>query len=290
MANTKEVRKQISSIKSTRKITSALEMVAASKIKKTQDLMFGGRPYSEKVKEVIEHIASSSSEYSHPFYEERKNKSSCYIVVGSDKGLCGGLNINLFKKIVAEAADNQKNGIETSFALIGVKAVTFFGNLGGKVLGQATKLGDKPNPEDLIGLTKIVLDEQKKGNIDRVVLCSNKFVNTMTQEPTLQQLIPLSHDENENEGSQTSMQWDYIYEPEAKILLDGLLTRYIESLIFQAVLENNACEQAAKMIAMKNATENAGDLIKELELLYNNVRQAAITQELSEIVGGAAAV
>ena len=173
---------------------------------------------------------------------------------------------------------------------IGVKAVTFFGNLGGKVLGQVTKLGDKPNPEDLIGLTKIVLDEQKKGNIDRVVLCSNKFVNTMTQEPTLQQLIPLSHDENENEGSQTSMQWDYIYEPEAKILLDGLLTRYIESLIFQAVLENNACEQAAKMIAMKNATENAGDLIKELELLYNNVRQAAITQELSEIVGGAAAV
>jgi len=194
----------------------------------------------------------------------------------------------LFKKIVSEAAENQKNGVETSFALIGVKAVTFFGNLGGKVLGQATKLGDKPNPEDLIGLTKIVLDEQKKGNIDRVVLCSNKFVNTMTQEPTLQQLIPLSHDENEE--SQTSMQWDYIYEPEAKILLDGLLTRYIESLIFQAVLENNACEQAAKMIAMKNATENAGDLIKELELLYNNVRQAAITQELSEIVGGAAAV
>ena len=288
MANTKEVRKQISSIKSTRKITSALEMVAASKIKKTQDLMFGGRPYSEKVKEVIEHIASSSSEYSHPFYEERKNKSTCYIVVGSDKGLCGGLNINLFKKIVAEAAENQKNGIETSFALIGLKAVTFFGNLGGKVLGQATKLGDKPNPEDLIGLTKIVLDGQKKGNIDRVVLCSNKFVNTMTQQPTLQQLIPLSH--GENEESQTSTQWDYIYEPEAKTLLDGLLTRYIESLIFQAVLENNACEQAAKMIAMKNATENAGDLIKELELLYNNVRQAAITQELSEIVGGAAAV
>ena len=227
-------------------------------------------------------------EYSHPFYEERKNKSTCYIVVGSDKGLCGGLNINLFKKIVAEAAENQKNGVETSFALIGVKAVTFFGNLGGKVLGQATKLGDKPNPEDLIGLTKIVLDEQKKGNIDRVVLCSNKFVNTMTQQPTLQQLIPLSH--GENEESQTSTQWDYIYEPEAKVLLDGLLTRYIESLIFQAVLENNACEQAAKMIAMKNATENAGDLIKELELLYNNVRQAAITQELSEIVGGAAAV
>ena len=198
------------------------------------------------------------------------------------------LNINLFKKIVSEAAEYQKNGIETRFALIGIKAVTFFGNLGGKVLGQATKLGDKPNPEDLIGLTKIVLDEQKKGNIDRVVLCSNKFVNTMTQQPTLQQLIPLTHDDNKEPT--ISSQWDYIYEPEAKVLLDGLLTRYIESLIFQAVLENNACEQAAKMIAMKNATENAGDLIKELELLYNNVRQAAITQELSEIVGGAAAV
>ena len=288
MANTKEVRKQIASIKSTQKITSAMEMVAASKMKKTQDTMLEGRPYSLKIKDVISHIATANSEYPHPFYEERTPKKACFIVVSSDKGLCGGLNINLFKKIVSAAAENQKNGIETSFALIGIKAVTFFGNLGGKVLGQATKLGDKPNPEDLIGLTKIVLDEQKKGNIDRVVLCSNKFVNTMTQQPTLQQLIPLSHDDNEE--LTISSQWDYIYEPEAKVLLDGLLTRYIESLIFQSVLENNACEQAAKMIAMKNATENAGDLIKELELLYNNVRQAAITQELSEIVGGAAAV
>ena len=287
MANTKEVRKQIASIKSTRKITSALEMVAASKIKKTQEQMLRGRPYSEKVKDVIGHIANSSSEYDHPFYQDREAKTVCYVIVSSDKGLCGGLNTNLFKKVLVEAAANKEQGVEVSFALIGGKAVTFFGNLGGKILSQVTKMGDKPNPEDLIGFTKIILDEQKKNSIDKVILCSNRFVNTMTQEPTLQQLIPLVNEANEG---LSAGQWDYIYEPEAKTLLDGLLTRYIEALIFQAVLENGACEQAAKMIAMKNATENAGDLIKELELLYNNVRQAAITQELSEIVGGAAAV
>ena len=287
MANTKEVRKQIASIKSTRKITSALEMVAASKIKKTQEQMMRGRPYSEKVKDVIGHIANSSSEYDHPFYQDREAKTVCYVIVSSDKGLCGGLNTNLFKKVLVEAAANKEQGVEVSFALIGGKAVTFFGNLGGKILSQVTKMGDKPNPEDLIGFTKIILDEQKKNSIDKVILCSNRFVNTMTQEPTLQQLIPLVNEANEG---LSAGQWDYIYEPEAKTLLDGLLTRYIEALIFQAVLENGACEQAAKMIAMKNATENAGDLIKELELLYNNVRQAAITQELSEIVGGAAAV
>ena len=287
MANTKEVRKQIASIKSTRKITSALEMVAASKIKKTQEQMLRGRPYSEKVKDVIGHIANSSSEYDHPFYQEREAKAVCYVIVSSDKGLCGGLNTNLFKKVLVEAAANKEQGVEVSFALIGGKAVTFFGNLGGKILSQVTKMGDKPNPEDLIGFTKVILDEQKKNSIDKVILCSNRFVNTMTQEPTLQQLIPLVNEANEG---LSAGQWDYIYEPEAKTLLDGLLTRYIEALIFQAVLENGACEQAAKMIAMKNATENAGDLIKELELLYNNVRQAAITQELSEIVGGAAAV
>ena len=287
MANTKEARKQIASIKSTRKITSALEMVAASKIKKTQEQMLRGRPYSEKVKDVIGHIANSSSEYDHPFYQEREAKTVCYVIVSSDKGLCGGLNTNLFKKVLVEAAANKEQGVEVSFALIGGKAVTFFGNLGGKILSQVTKMGDKPNPEDLIGFTKVILDEQKKNSIDKVILCSNRFVNTMTQEPILQQLIPLVNEANEG---LSAGQWDYIYEPEAKTLLDGLLTRYIEALIFQAVLENGACEQAAKMIAMKNATENAGDLIKELELLYNNVRQAAITQELSEIVGGAAAV
>jgi F-type H+-transporting ATPase subunit gamma len=287
MANTKEVRKQIASIKSTQKITSAMEMVAASKIRKTQDEMKLGRPYSEKIKEVISHIATSSSEYSHPFYEHREIKKACFIVVSTDKGLCGGLNTNLFKSLIQAASTLNKQGIESSFALIGVKAATFFKSVGGNVVAKAQKLGDKPDPDALIGLTKTVLDLHKSGEVDQVLLCSNKFVNTMTQEPSVQQLIPLSALEGEG---LTATHWDYIYEPEAKELLEGLMTRYIESLIYHAVVENGACEQAAKMLAMKNATENAGELIKELELLYNNVRQAAITQELSEIVGGAAAV
>ena len=287
MANTKEVRKQIASIKSTQKITAAMEMVAASKIRKTQSEMQLGRPYSEKIKEVISHIATSSSEYSHPFYENREAKKACFIVVSSDKGLCGGLNINLFKNVIQKAAELNNQGVESSFALIGVKAANFFKTVGGNVVANVQKLGDKPDPDMLIGLTKTVLDLHKDNEIDQVYICSNKFVNTMTQQPGVQQLIPLPAIEDDGF---TSTHWDYIYEPEAKELLEGLMTRYIESLIYHAVVENNACEQAAKMLAMKNATENAGDLIKELELLYNNVRQAAITQELSEIVGGAAAV
>ena len=287
MANTKEVRKQIASIKSTQKITSAMEMVAASKIRKTQSEMQLGRPYSEKIKEVISHIATSSSEYSHPFYENRDAKKACFIVVSSDKGLCGGLNINLLKNVIHKAAELNTEGVESSFALIGVKAANFFKTVGGNVVANVQKLGDKPDPDMLIGLTKTVLDLHKNKEIDQVYICSNKFINTMTQQPGVQQLIPLPAIEDDG---LTATHWDYIYEPEAKELLEGLMTRYIESLIYQAVVENNACEQAAKMLAMKNATENAGDLIKELELLYNNVRQAAITQELSEIVGGAAAV
>jgi len=287
MANTKEVRKQIASIKSTQKITAAMEMVAASKIRKTQSEMQLGRPYSEKIKEVISHIATSSSEYSHPFYENREAKKACFIVVSSDKGLCGGLNINLFKNVIQKAAELNNQGVESSFALIGVKAASFFKAVGGNVVANVQKLGDKPDPDMLIGLTKTVLDLHKDNDIDQVYICSNKFVNTMTQQPGVQQRIPLPAIEDDG---LTSTHWDYIYEPEAKELLEGLMTRYIESLIYHAVVENNACEQAAKMLAMKNATENAGDLIKELELLYNNVRQAAITQELSEIVGGAAAV
>ena len=287
MANTKEVRKQIASIKGTQKITSAMEMVAASKMKKTQDNMLKGRPYSLKIKDVITHIASASSEYLHPFYEERTAKKACFIIVSSDKGLCGGLNINLFKQAIVKSAELNEQGIESCFALIGTKASGFFKSVGGQIVAVAEKLGDKPNPDDLIGLTKVVLDMHKNGDIDQAYLCSNGFVNTMTQEPNVEQLIPLTSAEQDEK---VSTHWDYIYEPEAKELLDGLLTRYIESLVYQAVVENNACEQAAKMIAMKSATDNAGDLIKELELLYNNVRQAAITQELSEIVGGAAAV
>ena len=287
MANTKEVRKQIASIKSTQKITSAMEMVAASKMKKTQDSMLEGRPYSLKIKDVISHVALANSEYRHPFYEERSPKKACFIVVSSDKGLCGGLNINLFKHVIAKSAELNEQNIASCFALIGTKAAGFFKSVGGEVVAVAEKLGDKPNPDDLIGLSKVVLDMHKISDIDQAYLCSNSFVNTMTQQPTVEQLIPLKPEEKDESAPS---QWDYIYEPEAKELLDGLLTRYIESLVYQAVVENNACEQAAKMIAMKNATDNAGDLIKELELLYNNVRQAAITQELSEIVGGAAAV
>ena len=287
MANTKEVRKQIASIKSTQKITSAMEMVAASKMKKTQDSMLEGRPYSLKIKDVISHVALANSEYRHPFYEERSPKKACFIVVSSDKGLCGGLNINLFKHVIAKSAELNEQNIASCFALIGTKAAGFFKSVGGEVVAVAEKLGDKPNPDDLIGLTKVVLDMHKISDIDQAYLCSNSFVNTMTQQPTVEQLIPLKPEEKDESAPS---QWDYIYELEAKELLDGLLTRYIESLVYQAVVENNACEQAAKMIAMKNATDNAGDLIKELELLYNNVRQAAITQELSEIVGGAAAV
>ena len=287
MANTKEVRKQIASIKSTQKITSAMEMVAASKMKKTQDSMLEGRPYSLKIKDVISHVALANSEYRHPFYEERSPKKACFIVVSSDKGLCGGLNINLFKHVIAKSAELNEQNIASCFALIGTKAAGFFKSVGGEVVAVAEKLGDKPNPDDLIGLTKVVLDMHKISDIDQAYLCSNNFVNTMTQQPIVEQLIPLKPEEKDELAPS---QWDYIYEPEAKELLDGLLTRYIESLVYQAVVENNACEQAAKMIAMKNATDNAGDLIKELELLYNNVRQAAITQELSEIVGGAAAV
>ena len=264
-----------------------MEMVAASKIKKTQTEMQLGRPYSQKIKEVISHIATSSSEYSHPFYEQREAQKACFIVVSSDKGLCGGLNINLFKNVVSKAAELKAQGIESNFALIGVKASSFFKSVGGNVVANVQKLGDKPDPDALIGLTKIVLDLHRNGEIDQVYLCGNNFVNTMTQQPNVQQLIPLPA---ETGDELTSTHWDYIYEPEAQELLEGLMTRYIESLIYHAVIENSACEQAAKMLAMKNATENAGDLIKELELLYNNVRQAAITQELSEIVGGAAAV
>jgi F-type H+-transporting ATPase subunit gamma len=256
-------------------------------MKKTQDTMLEGRPYALKIKDVISHIASANSEYPHPFYEERTAKKACFIVVSSDKGLCGGLNINLFKQVIAKSAELNEQGVESCFALIGTKAAGFFKSVGGQVIAVAEKLGDKPNPDDLIGLTKVVLDMHKNSDIDQAYLCSNIFVNTMTQQPSVEQLIPLAPEDKEES---LPAQWDYIYEPEAKELLDGLLTRYIESLIYQAVIENNACEQAAKMIAMKNATDNAGDLIKELELLYNNVRQAAITQELSEIVGGAAAV
>ena len=287
MANTKEIRKQISSITNTQKITSAMEMVAASKMRRAQERMSIGKPYARRIRHVVGHIARAASEYNHPYFSERKIKRVTFILVSTDRGLCGGLNINLFKQVIAKSSELNEQEIGSCFALIGTKASGFFKSVGGEVIAVAEKLGDKPNPDDLIGLTKVVLDMHKNGEIDQAYLCSNIFVNTMTQQPNVEQLIPLAPEEQDEPNS---TQWDYIYEPEAKELLDGLLTRYIESLIYQAVIENNACEQAAKMLAMKNATENAEEIIKELQLVYNNARQAAITQELSEIVGGAAAI
>ena len=292
MANSKEIKVQIASIGNTQKITSAMEKVAVSKMKKTQEKMLKGRPYRDRMLSVISHLAKGQPEYKPKYMEERETKKIAIIVVSSDKGLCGGLNANLLRDVTRFASEQSSSGKEISYSLIGTKAQSFFRSFGGNVISVTEKLGDDPSIEQLVGSMKILLDAFSEGEIDKVYLASNTFVNTMTQQPEINQLLPLSKidDEGEEESAKEAPRWDYIYEPEAKELLEGLMTRYIESLIYHAVVENSACEQAAKMFAMKNATENAGELIKELELLYNNVRQAAITQELSEIVSGAAAV
>ena len=286
MANTKEIRKQISSISNTQKITSAMEMVASSKMRKTQDRMEMGRPYADRMLSVIGHLANSNPEYKPLYMSEREVKAVGIIVVGSDKGLCGGLNINLFRTLLPFLKDLSDQNIEQKFCPIGTKARVFFNNFGGEVVSTAEKLGDIPALESLIGAIKVLLDKFEQGEIDQVFLASNRFENTMTQEPNIKQLLPLLPEDT----PELKCRWDYIYEPDAKELLDGLMQRYIESLVYQAVIENIACEQAAKMVAMKNATENAGTIIDELQLIYNNARQAAITQELSEIVAGAEAL
>ena len=286
MANTKEIRKQISSISNTQKITSAMEMVASSKMRKTQDRMEMGRPYADRMLSVIGHLANSNPEYKPLYMSEREVKAVGIIVVGSDKGLCGGLNINLFRTLLPFLKDLSDQNIEQKFCPIGTKARVFFNNFGGEVVSTAEKLGDIPALENLIGAIKVLLDKFEQGEIDQVFLASNRFENTMTQEPNIKQLLPLLPEDT----PELKRRWDYINEPDAKELLDGLMQRYIESLVYQAVIENIACEQAAKMVAMKNATENAGTIIDELQLIYNNARQAAITQELSEIVAGAEAL
>lgn len=287
MAGAKEVRSKIASIKSTQKITKAMQMVAASKMRRAQDRMAASRPYAEKILQVIHHLARATPEYRHSFMAaERERKRVGYIVVSTDRGLCGGLNSNLFRRLLAEIREARGSGIEPVFCTIGTKALAFFKRFGGTVLGQATHLGDQPHVEDLIGTVKVMLDAFEAKEIDAIYIASNVFVNTMTQRPTILQLVPLVAGEQES----MPLHWDYIYEPDAKTVLDALLTRYIESLVYQAVVENGACEQAARMVAMKSATENAGNLISELQLVYNKARQAAITQEISEIVGGAAAV
>ena len=290
MANSKEIKTQIASISNTQKITSAMEKVAVSKMKKTQEKMLKGRPYRDRMLAVINHLAEGQPEYKPTYMEERDPKKIAIIVVSSDKGLCGGLNANLLREVTRFAASEADSGREVSYSLIGTKAQSFFRSFGGNVISATEKLGDEPSIEQLVGSMKILLDSFAEGNIDKVYLASNKFVNTMTQQPEVTQLLPLGKLE-ESEEKEGGPRWDYIYEPDdSRLLMDGLMERYIESLLYQAVIENISCEQAAKMVAMKSATDNAGNLIDELQLVYNNARQAAITQEISEIVAGAEAL
>jgi F-type H+-transporting ATPase subunit gamma len=287
MAGAREIRTKIKSVANTRKVTRALEMVSASKIRKAQELMRASRPYAKAMRQVIGHLAKANSEYKHPFLIERAEvKRVGYIVVSTDRGLCGGLNSNLFRKLLAEIRAWNEKKVEVDIVAIGTKANAFFKRLKVNLVGSATHLGEKPKVEQLIGIVKVVLDAYSAGKIDRLTLAYNDFVNTMTQKTTLDQLLPLPA----SDSLQTAFDWDYIYEPDAQTVLDHVLTRYIESLVYQATLENLASEHAARMVAMKAASDNATKAIDSLTLVYNKARQAAITQEISEIVGGAAAV
>ncbi|HGF7479010.1 TPA: F0F1 ATP synthase subunit gamma [Vibrio mimicus] len=288
MAGAKEIRTKIGSVKSTQKITKAMEMVAASKMRRSQDAMESSRPYAQTIRKVIGHVANASLEYRHPYLEEREAKRVGYIIISTDRGLCGGLNINLFKKAITDMQTWKEKGAQIELAIIGSKATSFFNNSGAKVAAQVSALGDSPSLEDLIGSVGVMLKKYDKGELDRLYLVFNQFVNTMVQKPKIDQLLPLP--KSDSEDMQRGHMWDYIYEPEPKPLLDALLLRFIESQVYQGVVENLACEQAARMVAMKAATDNASNLIDDLQLVYNKARQAAITQELSEIVGGAAAV
>lgn len=286
MPGAKEIRTQIKSIRATQKITKAMEMVAASKMRKAQERMAASRPYAQKIRKVIGHLAQANPDYRHPYLVEREVRRVGFIVVATDRGLCGGLNVNLFRAVLVELRRWREQGVEVDFCLIGAKATAFFRRLGGNVLATASHLGDTPRVEDLIGTIKTMLDAYVEGRIDRLFLINNVFVNTMSQRPVVTQLVPVvTLDKQELQSH-----WDYIYEPSAADLLDGVLMRYIESQVYQGVVENVACEQAARMVAMKNASENAGELIDTLQLVYNKARQAAITKELAEIVGGAAAI
>ncbi|MFA7554909.1 MAG: F0F1 ATP synthase subunit gamma [Spongiibacteraceae bacterium] len=286
MASGKEIRTQISSIQSTQKITSAMEMVAASKMRKAQDRMQVGKPYAKRIRSVVGHIANANPEYQHMYMLEREVKRVGFIIVSTDRGLCGGLNTNLFKAAIRSMKEFADQQIEIDLCLIGAKSAAFFNNYGGNIIAAVRDLGEDPSINTLIGGVKTMLDAYSDGRIDKLFIVSNKFVNTMTQNPAVEQLLPLLAEESKD----LKHHWDYLYEPDAQELLEGLLTRYVESQVYQAVVENTACEQAARMLAMKSATDNAGDLIDDLQLVYNKARQAAITQELSEIVSGAAAI
>jgi F-type H+-transporting ATPase subunit gamma len=287
MAGAREIRTKIRSVQNTRKVTRALEMVSASKIRKAQDLMRASRPYARAMRQVIGHIAKANTEYKHPFLGARAEvKRVGYIIVSTDRGLCGGLNSNLFRKLLAEIRGWQEKNVAVDVVAIGNKAIGFFKRLKVELVGTASHLGEKPKVESLIGVIKIMLDAYAAGRIDRLILAYNDFVNTMTQRPRLDLLLPLPP----SETLTTAHDWDYLYEPDAESVLEHVMTRYIESLVYQATLENLASEHAARMVAMKSASDNATKAIDSLTLIYNKARQAAITQEISEIVGGAAAV
>ncbi len=287
MAGGREIKTKIKSVQNTRKVTRALEMVSASKIRKAQERMKGSRPYARLMTQLIGHIAKANSEYTHPFMADHGDiKRIGYIIVSSDRGLCGGLNSQMFRRILADMREWQAKGVEVDVVCVGQKAATFFRRLKVGMLGSVTHLGEKPRLDQLIGVIKVMLDGYAERRLDRVLLCYNDFVNTMTQKPRIDQLLPLPP----SETLQARFDWDYIYEPSPEVVLDHVMQRYVESLVYQALLENIASEQAARMVAMKSASDNATKLIGTLQLIYNKARQAAITQEISEIVGGAAAV
>ncbi len=291
MASLKEIRAKVTSIKSTQKITRAMQMVAASKMRRAQERMEIGRPYADSMRRVVSHLVHASSDYKHPYMQNRPVNKVGYIVVTSDRGLAGGLNINLFKALLKNVKEYQEQSVEVEFAAIGSKGVAFFKNFGGKVTSAVTDYGDNPTFEQLNSPVQAMLDDFSEGRLDKIYLVYNQFINAMTQSPNVAQLVPLPEGSLEGDsGIQTELSWDYIYEPDVTTLVDGLMGRYIESIVYQAVMENIASEQSARMVAMKAATDNAGDLINDLQLVYNKLRQAAITREISEIVGGAAAV
>lgn len=286
MAGAKEIRNKIKSVKNTQKITRAMEKVAMSKMRKATERMAAARPYAERIRRTVGHLASANPEYKHPYMQERPVRRALFLVVSSDRGLCGGLNINVFRNTVRALRECKDQGVETDMVLVGAKAIAFFKRIGGTVLATASGLGDKPHIDDLLGSIKVVTDAYSNGTVDKVFLVSNHFVNTMTQKATVQQLLPLQAAASQKLPDN----WDYLYEPSAESLLDTVLQRYVEAQVYQAVIENVASEQSSRMVAMKAATDNAGKIISALQLAYNKARQASITKELAEIVGGAAAV
>jgi F-type H+-transporting ATPase subunit gamma len=288
MAGDKEILNKIRSVKNMQKITSAMEKVAASKIRKAQAQMEASRPYAQRIRRVISHLSHANPDATHPFMIEREVKRVGIIVISTDRGLCGGLNANLFRRVIGEISDWREKDVEVDLALVGAKAVQFFRRMGGNVVGTASHLGDQPSVNDLIGAITIMLNAYEEGKIDRLFVMHNEFVSAMSQKPVSLTLLPVSEIAEKEEAMQEH--WDYIYEPEASELLDEFLSRFIESQVYRGAVENFACEMAAKMVAMKSATDNAGEIIDKLQLQYNKARQAAITQEISEIVGGAAAV